>query len=184
MHPSLYIITVFFNGFIVGASLNYSLAHVLHLTIPETHFIVTSLLATCRGFAGSFGSAIGSGIFVRILRGSLEAGFAREGLKGEEPLVRQLLGSPALVRRLEGVERAVAVDGYVDAIRGLFGTAAGFAILVILAQASVGWKGPGEKEIDEEEDEGIAVLADAEDGIVDPVDGAEPVPAVRDNRRT
>ncbi|KAH8162287.1 hypothetical protein CIB48_g5974 [Xylaria polymorpha] len=53
----LYVAIVFLNGLFTGGALNYTLAHLLHLTLPETHYVATSLLGTFRGFAGSFGSA-------------------------------------------------------------------------------------------------------------------------------
>jgi len=146
----LYVICTFANGLCTGASLNYTLAHVLHLTLPETHFIVTSLLATFRGFAGSFGSAIGGGIFGRTLKTSLEDGFAKRGMSGEEDLVRKLMGSPAMVAGLRGVEKEVAIVGYVDAVRNLFLAGAGLAIIMILIQAGTGWKAPAKKEEQEE----------------------------------
>ena len=147
---ALYLLSTFLNGLFTGAALNYTLAHLLHLTAPSTHFIATSLLATFRGFAGSFGSAVGGGIFMRILRASLEQGFAEKGLKGKGELVRKLLGSPALVAGLSGVEREVAMGAYVDAIRGLFWAGAGLAVVVIAVQAGTGWKGQVDKENDEE----------------------------------
>lgn len=140
-----YLATVFVNGFFTGASLNYTLAQILHLSPPSTHFIVSSLLATFRGFAGSFGSAIGGGIFSRILRSELEKGFEDEGLFGREELITKLLGSPALVKELTGMEKLVAVGGYEGALRGLFLTAAGSAVLALLAQAGAGWKEGTEK---------------------------------------
>lgn len=166
--PALFTFT---NGLCVGACLNYTLAHVLHLTAPETHYIVSSLIATFRGFAGSFASAAAGGIFGRILQDSLRTGFAREGLSGREGLIRRLLGSPALVAQLSGIERDVAVAGYGDALRGLFAAAAGLAVIMIAVQAGTGWKGPSPPQ--------SAVLGDAEDGAVDPVHGVEPVPAAR-----
>ncbi|PSS27452.1 hypothetical protein M430DRAFT_79706, partial [Amorphotheca resinae ATCC 22711] len=96
--PAFYFLAVFINGCCTGAALNYTLAHLLHQTPPSTHFISISLLATFRGFAGSFGSAIGGGLFVRLLKSGLEEGFEQHGgLEGREELVRRLLGSPALV---------------------------------------------------------------------------------------
>ncbi len=56
--PLLYFFCVFINGLCIGSALNYTLAHLLHLTPPSTHFISTSLLTTFRGFAGSFGSGM------------------------------------------------------------------------------------------------------------------------------
>lgn len=139
--------TVFVNGLCTGASLNYTLAHLLHLTPPSTHFISTSLLTTFRGFAGSFGSAIGGGIFVRALKSGLESGFeANGGLKGREELVRRLLGSPASVRALEGIERSVAVSSYVGGLRTIFTAGVGLALSMVVLQALTGWE-DGEKEI-------------------------------------
>jgi hypothetical protein len=114
---SLYVCMVFFNGLITGAALNYALVHLLHLTLPEVHPIVISLLATFRGFAGSFGSAIGGGFFGRVLHRSLKTGFANAGLSHRGDLIRKLLGSPALVGKLDGVERMVAVGAYQDALK-------------------------------------------------------------------
>ncbi|KAK8116191.1 major facilitator superfamily transporter [Apiospora sp. TS-2023a] len=98
----LYVALLFGNGVFTGATVNYTLAHLLHLTSPDTHYVATSLLGTFRGFAGSFGSAIGGGIFIRTLRGSLDAGF--RAVDGGAPLsperaqlVKRLVGSPALV---------------------------------------------------------------------------------------
>ena len=148
---TLYLLSTFLNGLVTGAALNYTLAHLLHLTPPSTHFIATSVLSTFRGFAGSFGSAVGGGIFTRILRANLEQGFAEKGLKDRGELVRKLLGSPALVAGLSGGEREVAISGYVDAIRGLFWAGADLAVVVIAVQAGTGWKaGVDEKEEEEE----------------------------------
>jgi TctA family transporter len=144
------------NGFCTGAALNYTLAHILHLSLPQTHFIVTSLLATFRGFAGSFGSAIGGGIFARILESALVEGFEEKGLAGKEELIRKLLGGPALVSSLEGAEKEVAIAGYVTALKGLFTAASGLALLMVLVQAGTGWRaGVGEKpdEISQDDDD-------------------------------
>lgn len=142
----LYVTIVFINGFVTGATTNYALVHLLHLTLPEVHPVVISLLATFRGFAGSFGSAIGGGFFVRVLRKSLTDGFAREGLQHREDLTRRLLGSPALVTKLEGAEKTVAVGAYQDAIKALFLGAVGLSIVVTFVQAGAGWKEPTKKE--------------------------------------
>lgn len=141
----LFILAVFVNGLCIGSALNYTLAHLLHLTPPSTHFISTSLLTTFRGFAGSFGSAIGGGLFVRVLKARLEQGFEDNGgLEGREELVRRLLGSPALVKGLAGSEKAVAVSGYVGALKALFVAGTGLAVLMVLIQAATGWKDPVE----------------------------------------
>ncbi|GAB7356210.1 hypothetical protein MBLNU459_g6790t1 [Dothideomycetes sp. NU459] len=153
---ALYITVLFLNGFCTGAALNYTLAHLLHLTPSSTHYIATSLVATFRGFAGSFGSAIGGGFFVRVLNESLQQGFRKAGLKDTEGLRRRLLGSPALVGGLNGAERDVAVRGYEDATRALFLAAAGLAALMVLVQAATGWRGAA-KENDADQEEGVGV---------------------------
>jgi len=140
---------VLVNGFTVGAAMNYTLAHVLHLTLPETHFIVTALIATFRGFAGSFGSAVGGGIFGRALSASLRHGFKQRGMDDENDLIRRLMGSPALVSTLKGAEKEVAIQGYTDAIRTLWLAAAGMAALTIFIQVGTGWRGPKRAEDEE-----------------------------------
>ena len=141
-NPGLFVATVFACGAVTGAALNYNLAHVLHLTPSSTHYIATSLVATFRGFAGSFGSSIGGGLFTRTLYQSLTHRFAEEGLRHEEDLVRRLLGSPALVGNLDGVEREVAINGYQDALRTLYLAMAGLAVLMVFVQAGTGWSAP------------------------------------------
>ncbi|KAJ8109967.1 hypothetical protein OPT61_g7061 [Boeremia exigua] len=158
---ALYMVLVFLNGLITGAAVNYTLVHLLHLTLPEVHPIIISLLATFRGFAGSFGSAIGGGLFTRVLYRSLVDGFADAGLKHRGDLVRKLLGSPALVGKLEGTEKAVAVGAYQDAIKALFYAATGLAIIVTLIQACTGWKSPVPR-TEQDPEETIA----GEEGIV------------------
>ncbi|EMR72101.1 putative mfs multidrug transporter protein [Eutypa lata UCREL1] len=154
----LYVFVLFANGLCTGAALNYTLAHVLHLTPPHTHYMATSLIGTFRGFAGSFGSAIGGGIFARTLRASLEEGFkAVDGNgdgNGEEEeeeerrhaLIRRLLGSPALVHGgdLTSKERQVAVEGYANATSVLFLSAVALSVVVLFVQAGTGWKRPVE----------------------------------------
>ncbi|KAI1380944.1 MFS general substrate transporter [Hypoxylon crocopeplum] len=154
---ALYVVIVFFNGLFTGAALNYTLAHLLHLTLPDTHYIATSLLGTFRGFAGSFGSAIGGGIFARTLRDSLEKGFkVIDGPDGSEQgrseLIRKLIGSPALVYNggLGDEERQVAVQGYVDALKVLFQAAVVLSVVVSFIQATTGWSGPEDKVKDQE----------------------------------
>lgn len=142
----LFVLAVFLCGAITGAALNYNLAHLLHLTPRSTHYVAMSLLATFRGFAGSFGSAIGGGLFTRTLAQALETGFAEEGLPHEEDLVRRLLGSPALVEKLTGVRRDVAIHGYEQALRMLFLAGAALAGLMVIAQAGTGWTAAKEDE--------------------------------------
>jgi MFS family permease len=142
---ALFIIVLILCGFVTGAALNYTLAHLLHLTPKDTHYVASALLATFRGFAGSFGSAIGGGLFIRTLDTTLTARFAERGLKRDD-LVRRLLGSPALVEQLEGVEREVAVQGYEESLKYLWLAMAGIAVLMVFVQAAVGWTGHTEKE--------------------------------------
>ncbi|KAH6878766.1 major facilitator superfamily domain-containing protein [Alternaria rosae] len=156
----LYVAMVFLNGLVTGAATNYALVHLLHLTLPEVHPIVISLLATFRGFSGSFGSAIGGGYFVRVLHKSLDDGFAQAGLRNRGELTRRLLGSPALVGKLEGKDRVVAVGAYADALKALFLCAVGLSIVVVLVQAGTGWKEPAKSESQREEEE-----IEAEDGV-------------------
>jgi hypothetical protein len=140
----LYLALTVINGFATGASLNYTLVHLLHLTPAPTHFIVTSVLAMFRGFAGSFGSAIGGGIFQRVLRSSLTRKFAEEGLENRDELIRKLLGSPRLVLTLGGAEKELAQESYQDAIRYLFVFGGGLALVAMGLQAAAGWRGSKE----------------------------------------
>ena len=78
-------------------------------------------------------------MFVRVLKTGLENGFEEHGgLEGKEDLVRRLLGSPALVKTLRSVERGVAVDAYVGALRTIFLAGAGLAACMVLVQAATG----------------------------------------------
>ncbi|KAH8795860.1 major facilitator superfamily domain-containing protein [Hyaloscypha sp. PMI_1271] len=162
----LYLLAVLVNGLCIGASLNYTLAHTLHLAPPSTHFMAASLLTTFRAFAGSFGSAIGGGLFVRVLKARLETSFAENGgLEGREELVRKLLGSPALVQVLEGVEKRVAVDSYVGSLNQLFVAAGGLALVMVFVQAGTGWKAGKDEENesgDETEEERVIGVEDEE----------------------
>ena len=149
------------NGFMIGASMIYTLTHVLHRTPRHSHFIVSSLIGTVRGLSACFGSAIGGGVFARILQRALAKGFQERGVavEGERELIRRLLGSPALVRTLVGVEREVALEGYVLTLRTLFMAAAALAAVAMVLQAGTGWSdgqddvkagGVGDEEMDEE----------------------------------
>ncbi|KAJ5887025.1 uncharacterized protein N7473_009699 [Penicillium subrubescens] len=149
----LYVVTTFLNGLFAGSLMNYTLSHVLHLTSPHVHYIVSSLVAMSRGFAGSFGSAVGGGFFTRILKTSLEKGFAQHDLPPRPDLIRTLLGSPATVARLTDVERLVAIQGYEHAIRMLFLGGSLVALTATIFQAATGWtsevdrKSDGEPEV-------------------------------------
>lgn len=161
----VYVSIIFLNGLCTGAALNYTLAHLLHVSSPEMHFIVTGLLSTFRGFAGSFGTAIGGGIFTRTLRGALVEGFSRldggAGLdRAREKLITILIGSPAVVFQdgvLSAAERAVAVFGYERALAVLYKSAAAACVLVVILQAGTGWTAPVSEKVDEDEfDEALA----------------------------
>ncbi len=155
----VYIAVVFLNGLCTGAALNYTMAHLLHLSSPDMHFITTSLLSTFRGFAGSFGTAIGGGVFNRTLRDALTAGFERlDGGgaldKAREKLIAVLVGAPAAVWK-EGVlnvaERQIAVAGYERALSVLYLSAAAACVLVLVLQAGTGWTAPAEEKEDADE---------------------------------
>lgn len=135
-----YIVTTFVNGFAAGSLLNYVLMHVLYLTPTSSHSIVVSLVALFRGIGGSMSSSIGGGIFLRALKKSLDAGFKKEGLSDKDDLVQRLLGSPALVTTLVGVEHNVAKSAYEEAVRSLFAAGCTLVIVMILLQAGTGWK--------------------------------------------
>ncbi|THC92288.1 hypothetical protein EYZ11_008238 [Aspergillus tanneri] len=135
-----YLFFTFLNGLSIGGLMNYSLSHVLHLTSADVHYIVTALLGMSRGFAGSFGSAIGGGFFQRELKRRLERGFAEHGLPGRDELIRKLLGSPTLVGNLAGAERAVAVQSYEQAVKVLFLGSFIINFAAVAAQAGTGWK--------------------------------------------
>ncbi|KFY27584.1 hypothetical protein V491_00836, partial [Pseudogymnoascus sp. VKM F-3775] len=133
----LIIATTALLGLSTGAAITYTLAHLLHLTTPPTHFIATSLITTFRGFAGSFGTAIGGGLFVRVLRRSVERGFSEIGVRKPE-LVEELLRSPVTVGGLQGLEAEVARSGYVEALRTVWFSAAAVAGMVVFVQAAAG----------------------------------------------
>ncbi|EME87951.1 uncharacterized protein MYCFIDRAFT_169680 [Pseudocercospora fijiensis CIRAD86] len=139
-----FILVVFLCGLTTGATQNYDLAHLLHITPKETHYVATALLATFRGFAGSFGAAIGGGLFPRTLDGSLKGRFADQGME-RAALIRRLLGSPALVEQLDGVEKQIAVAGYQDALKLLWLSMALIAVAMLFVQAGVGPKWDAEK---------------------------------------
>ena len=55
--------------------------------------------------------------------------------------MRKLLGSPALVGQLHGVERDVVVAAYGEGFRVLWMGAAVVAFLMVAVQAATGWEG-------------------------------------------
>lgn len=135
-----YLAVTFFNGLAAGALMNYSLSHLLHLTRPDVHYVVSALIAMSRGFAGSFGSAIGGGFFQRELKTSLETGFAAHGLPEQDELIRKLLGSPAMVKSLTGIKRLVAIQSYEQAVKTLLLGSCVLALVATVAQAGTGWR--------------------------------------------
>jgi hypothetical protein len=135
--------------------------------MPITHVIVIPLNSMFRGMSGSFGSAISGGLFARVLRSTLETDFKHRGLKGKEQLIRQLLGTPALVSSLLGVEKEVAVDGYTTAVKTLFMSGSILALIATGFQAGTGWTAP---KAETEEDEVLA-----EDYVIEPVTSREPL---------
>ncbi|TQV93911.1 hypothetical protein V2A60_003932 [Cordyceps javanica] len=162
----LLVTVVLLNGLATGAALNYSLAHVLHLSHKDTEYVSTSLLGTFRGFGGSFGTSIGGGIFFRYLRQSLTAGFAElEGYHGRHEysltpnharLVTRLLGAPGLVfsDELNAEEQQVAINGYSGATRGVWHVAALLTVAVVAVQAATGWTASEDCNIKDNAEEG------------------------------
>ncbi|KAM3441480.1 hypothetical protein MY4824_001604 [Beauveria thailandica] len=151
----LFVTIVFLNGLATGAALNYSLAHLLHLSPKDTEYVSTSLLGTFRGFGGSFGTAIGGGIFLRTLKQALTIGFADlEGHHGHEGLspkharlVTRLLGAPGLVfsGELNIEEHNIAINGYSGAIRDVWHAAALLSVIFVAVQAAAGWTAPEDR---------------------------------------
>jgi hypothetical protein len=139
---------VFANGFATGAALNYTLVHLLHCTQGRgSQYVATSLLATFRSFAGSFGTTIGGGVFYRILRESLFTGFLE--LDGGDKLspshqsiLKRLLTDPSVAQHggLTPVDADIARQGYAAATRGLWLAAAFLSVFVIVLQALTGWE--------------------------------------------
>lgn len=155
----LYVLLVFANGVCTGAALNYTLAHILHVAVPGTHYIATGLWTTFRGFAGSFGTSIGGGIFARRLREDLAVGFGRlDDSTGDlSPdrvnLIKRLVGSPNLVfgGTLSDAERAVAVHGYEASLKNLYTYAVILTVVVVFLQAATGWAAPADQADQQEE---------------------------------
>ena len=135
------------HGRCTGAALNYSLVHPLHLTFPSIHFITTSLLTTFRGFGASFGSAIGGGIFARALTDSFTSLRDSHNLPPDDRLLEQILGSPATVGLLTGVDKEIAISSYESALMRLFLVGGAVSVAAVALQAGTGWTAP--KEADE-----------------------------------
>ena len=141
------------NGVAAAGVVTYTPIHLLHLCDPQNHAFALGLLTNARGFAGSFASAIGGGLFLRMLKGSLERGFRNSGLVYEPDLIRKLLGSPAMVQELAGEEKLIAMHGYEYSLKMIFLFGGGLGLLMAIVQAGTGWKGyddQGEIRADEE----------------------------------
>ncbi|KAL2891796.1 Vacuolar basic amino acid transporter 1 [Ceratocystis lukuohia] len=159
----LFVLYVFLNGLATGGGVNYTLAHMLHLTSPDVHFVSTSLLGMFRGFGGSFGTAIGGGYFMRLLKSLLTEGFAR--LDGgvisprHEDLVVKLAGRPSFVfdGGLSANEETIARNGYAAALQQTWRMAALVGLAAIVLQGMCGWRAP-----DESNEAGDGDIADNE----------------------
>jgi MFS family permease len=145
----VFILALFVNGLLTGALLNYTLVHVLYLTLPATHVIVLPLNAMFRSLSGSFGASIFGGIFLRTLRGRLIEDFKDAGLHGKGKLIDRLVGTPRLVKTLTGIEKEIALDGYVAAIKAIFVAGAVLALFMTLFQAFTGWTAPTNEDGDD-----------------------------------
>jgi MFS family permease len=137
-----YVAALFINGFATGAFLNYSLVHVLHLTIPATHLIVIPVNSMFRSLSTSLGSSVCGGLFLRTLHSALEAEFDKRGLHDEDTLITRLLGTPVLVKSLSGAEKEAALLAYQISFRTLFMAGTVTAIVAALVQAGTGWTAP------------------------------------------
>ena len=89
-----YVCSLFVNGMVTGALLNYTLAHVLHLTIPATHVIVIPLNAAFRGLSGSFGSSI-SGVSLFQTRVTMPCAFRDMSRSHRLPVFPSYIGPNA-----------------------------------------------------------------------------------------
>ncbi|CAI4212253.1 unnamed protein product [Parascedosporium putredinis] len=167
--PSAISMAVFSATLYLLSTVGYPNTPAVIMALAGTQFITTSLMGTVRGFGGSFGTAIGGGVFYRLLRAALERGYAdldgtHDGLTKERAeLVRKLLGSPNHVFSggLGLEERQVAIEGYAGASRATWAAAAGLGLVVVFIQLGTGWTSPereknrpvGTLEHREEEDE-------------------------------
>ena len=95
---------------------------------------------TFRGFGASFGSAIGAGIFARVMTATFNGLLAERDMPSDDALLERLLGSPAIVGGLEGVQKEVAVASFVAGFRALFVAGGGIALVAAAVQAGTGWR--------------------------------------------
>ncbi|CVL11332.1 related to putative multidrug transporter [Fusarium proliferatum] len=166
---ALFIVVVLINGLATGGGVNYTLAHILHLSHDDTRYIATSLLGTFRGSGSSFGTAVAGGIFYRLLRGNLVSGFLQldggEHLShARQRLVSSLVNTPGVVHGgdLSPAEQNIATEGYAGATRGVWQAMATLGGVVVLFQALTGKKAPDDKREDEQPDEEAARAVVAE----------------------
>jgi MFS family permease len=154
----LYYFILLWNGLCAGGGMNYTLAHIQHLVHTDVRLIAISIFFTFRGFAGTFGATVGGGIFNRALKAALVRRFDEEDIVLPDALLRKLVGSARAVQDLGGFARKAAVQGYVDALRTLFFSSIGLAIVTLVLQACTGWKGAEDREKERrarEESEGV-----------------------------
>lgn len=149
----LFVIGSFFHGFFTGSAVSYSLVHILHLTPHSTHGMVPTLHGLFRGSAGSFGAAIGGGIFSRLLHSQLRRSFLDRGLDEMKELLRQIAGNPRLVSQLNGAEYDAAQEAYTVSLKGLFLAGLIATVAAVILQAFTGWTGADEVTDDSAGDE-------------------------------
>lgn len=133
----IYILTMFCNGSITGAILHYSLAHLIQVTSFSDRLMATALITTFRGFASSFGAAIGGGIFARALSSSLRIGLDRIGFQNKEQLIKSLIGKPALAHQLSGQVAAVVIQASAQTVGLVFLSGSFLALGGFVFQAGV-----------------------------------------------
>uniref|UniRef100_L2GAZ9 MFS multidrug transporter n=1 Tax=Colletotrichum fructicola (strain Nara gc5) TaxID=1213859 RepID=L2GAZ9_COLFN len=139
---------VVLNGLATGATLNYTLAHLLHLSAPAEHFISTSLLGAPSG-ASAAASA-------RPSAAACSTAQRREGGADYEAD-----WEPGVVCNggLVPAEHAIAVERYAGASRGTWQAAAALAVVAVLIQAGTGRTRPvGQKEVDDETEARAALM--------------------------
>ncbi|KAJ4267461.1 hypothetical protein NW762_003568 [Fusarium torreyae] len=165
----LFILVVLVNGLATGGGVNYTLAHILHLSHDDTRYIATSLLGTFRGSGSSFGTAVAGGVFYRLLRSSLVAGFLQldggEHLSdARQRLVSDLVNTPGLVHNggLSSAEQDIAIEGYAGATRGVWQAMATLSVVVILFQALTGRSAPKDEWEAADEEAARAVVTENE----------------------
>jgi hypothetical protein len=158
---AVYVSLLVVNGVATGAALQYTLAHLLYVapSSPKEQYTASSLFGTFRGFAGSFGTAIGGGFVKRRLQETLSTGFRHlDGGDGQsearKQLISRLIGSPSLVFSggLTDAERSVAVHGYEATLKDLYQAAALVCVLVLFIQAGTG---RGESKAEPEPEPGL-----------------------------